>query len=272
MTTVKGRKTMEALFDIGVNLTNRQFASDLDLVIQRGIDAGVKRMLVTGTDLTASRNAMELAQAWPGTLWSTAGIHPHDASQFDSKSVEALRELCRSDVVVAVGECGLDYNRDYSPRDAQARCFDAQLSLAAELKMPVFMHQRDAHADFMNILSPHLSHLPGGVVHCFTGSSSEMQVYLEHGLYLGITGWICDERRGADLRALVREIPLERLLVETDAPYLIPRDLRPKPKSRRNEPRHLPHIVSVIAECIGIPAKEVAAHSTRNALEFFQLS
>ena len=151
-------------------------------------------MLVTGP--IDRKSEYRIGASLAGTPWSTAGIHPHDASQFDSKSVEALRELCLSDVVVAVGECGLDYNRDYSPRDAQARCFDAQLSLAAELKMPVFMHQRDAHADFMNILSPHLSHLPRGVVHCFTGSRSEMQVYLEHGLYLGITGWICDERRG----------------------------------------------------------------------------
>lgn len=263
---------MDTFFDIGVNLTSRQFSSDRDAVIQRGIEAGVTRMVVTGTDLSASREALELAHSWPENLWSTAGIHPHDASKFESAHVSELRQLCSADAVVAVGECGLDHNRDYSPRDAQAICFDAQLSLAAELEMPVFMHQRDAHDDFMNILTPYLERLPRGVVHCFTGSHSEMRSYLDHGLYLGITGWICDERRGAGLRELVREIPLERLLVETDAPYLIPRDLRPKPKTRRNEPRHLPHIVSVIAECMGIPAQEVATHSTRNALEFFQLS
>src|SRR5262249_4358658 len=145
--------------------------------------------------------------------------------------------------VRAVGECGLDFNRDFSPRPVQERWFAAQLALAAALDKPVFLHERDAHARFVAILkeAPPVR----GVVHCFTGTRAELDVYLEMGLHIGITGWICDERRGAGLAALVRHVPLDRLLVETDAPFLVPRDLRPRPA--HNEPAFLPHIAQTVA-------------------------
>ncbi len=229
-------------------------------------------MIVTGTDLDASTAAVSLAQRHEGLFWATAGLHPHHARDLTDTVMSGLTQLAAEDEVVAVGECGLDYFRDYSPRDSQRRAFEAQLGLAVEMGKPVFLHQRDAHADFTAILAEHRRELAGGVAHCFTGGPAEASAYLELDLYIGVTGWICDERRGDDLRAAVREIPLDRLLVETDAPYLLPRDLRPKPKTRRNEPSYLPHIVDTIAHHSGIDKISLAAATTANAERLFGLS
>jgi TatD DNase family protein len=173
--------------------------------------------------------------------------------------------------VVAIGECGLDYFRDLSPRPQQRRAFERQLSLASAVGKPVFLHQREAHEDFMAILREHLKELVGGVAHCFTGTRSQMEAYLDAGLYIGITGWICDERRGADLQNAVAGLPLERALVETDAPYLRPRNLGDKPSSRRNEPAFLPAVVAMAARCMSTPAESLAQASTRNAESLFRL-
>jgi TatD DNase family protein len=180
-----------------------------------------------------------------------------------------LRELLAAPEVGAAGECGLDYFRNFSSHEDQERAFRWQLELAVECRKPVFLHQRDGHDAFVAILKDYLPRLAGGVAHCFTGDGRELRDYLELGLSIGITGWICDERRGQHLRELVREIPLDRLLVETDAPYLLPRDLQPKPAHRRNEPKFLPHVVKVIAACRGEDFPTVAAATTRNALKFF---
>jgi len=173
--------------------------------------------------------------------------------------------------VVAVGECGLDYFRDFSPRDAQRAAFRAQLELAAAVQKPVFLHQRDSHADFVEILAPLRPQLIGGVAHCFTGGVDELAAYLDLGLYIGITGWICDERRGAALRATLPKIPLDRLLLETDAPYLLPRDLKPAPRNRRNEPAFLAHILERVAHGMDQPVEAVARASTANAVRLFNL-
>jgi TatD DNase family protein len=174
--------------------------------------------------------------------------------------------------VVAVGECGLDYFRDFSPRDLQQRAFVAQLELAAESRRPVFLHQRDAHEDFLRLLRPFRDALAGGVAHCFTGGPRELEDCLELDLYIGVTGWLCDERRGAALREAAREIPLERLLIETDAPYLLPRDLQPKPRSRRNEPCYLPHILERLAALRAEPVTLLAETTRRNSEELFRLT
>jgi TatD DNase family protein len=173
---------------------------------------------------------------------------------------------------VAVGECGLDYFRDFAPRADQQAAFHRQLELAARLRKPVFLHQRDAHADFLAILSEHWGDLTAGVAHCFTGSGPELASYLELGLAIGVTGWICDERRGAHLLPLMREIPADRLLLETDGPYLLPRDLRPKPTSRRNEPAYLPHIAAVVARARGESVARLAVSSTAAARKTFGLT
>src|SRR5690606_12287965 len=209
-------------------------------------------MIVTGTSVTASAQAAELAASRPG-LYATAGVHPHHAVELDAHTVDALRELAAQPKVVAVGECGLDFFRNFSPPDAQERAFVAQLELAAECGLPVFLHQRDAHERFTAILTEHRKSLTGGVAHCFTGGPAELEAYLELGLYIGVTGWLCDDRRGAALRAALPRIPLDRLLLETDAPYLLPRDLAEKPRNRRNEPAFLPHVLAKTAEGLGMP-------------------
>jgi TatD DNase family protein len=259
------------LIDIGSNLTHDSFAGDRSQVIARAHAAGVTRQVVTGADLASSRAAAALAAAHPTALWSTAGVHPHHAALFDAQGRGELLELLSAPRIVAVGECGLDYFRDLSPREAQRAAFTAQLEIAAAVAKPVFLHQRDAHADFTAILSEYRPSLVGGVAHCFTGGAHELEEYLSLGLSVGITGWICDERRGLDLRGIVPRIPSARLMIESDAPYLLPRDLAPRPKSRRNEPAYLPYIARTVARLRGESFESLAASTTQNAVRFFGL-
>jgi TatD DNase family protein len=257
--------------DIGINLTHDSFDADRGAVLDRAQAAGVVQMVVTGTDAASTRSALELAVAAPGRLFATAGVHPHHASRFDPALLAGIEALARAPQVVAVGECGLDYFRDYSPRDVQRRAFAQQLQLAVRLGKPVFLHERDAHEDFLAILREHRPALAGGVAHCFTGTADQLLRYLELDLAIGITGWICDERRGRHLIPLVRDIPASRLLLETDAPYLLPRDLEPRPASRRNEPAYLPHVAAAVARARGVDIGELARTATGAARALFAL-
>ena len=259
------------LIDIGANLTHDSFDRDRDAVLTRAAAAGVGRIVVTGTSVTSSVQAAALCESRPGVLFATAGVHPHHAADFDGHTAAALRSLLKGPAFVAVGECGLDFFRDYSPRDAQRRAFTAQLELAAEIGKPVFLHQREAHDEFMAVLAPLRARLAGGVAHCFTGGPAELAAYLDLDLHIGVTGWVCDERRGNELRAAVPAIPLDRLLVETDAPYLLPRDLLPKPQNRRNEPQYLPHVLARVAALMSQPVEVVAEATTANAERLFGL-
>jgi TatD DNase family protein len=259
------------LIDIGANLAHDSFDDDRDAVIQRAADAGIDRLVLTGSSDDSNRAARDIARAYPGRLWSTAGVHPHHASDYTDASHELIRELIQSPEVVAVGECGLDFFRNFSPHDAQRIAFERQLELATESGLPVFLHQRDAHEAFVEILEPRLSSLSRAVAHCFTGSREELERYLELGLYIGITGWVCDERRGLGLKEIVHLIPDDRLMIETDAPYLLPRSLRPRPKSRRNEPAFLTEVLRVVAEARGQSEEAVAAATTATAARFFDL-
>jgi len=260
------------LIDIGANLTHDSFDADRAQVIARAASAGVTRQIVTGADLDSSRAAAAMAAAHPGRLWSTAGVHPHHAAGFGASQRDELLELLRRPGVVAVGECGLDYFRNFSPPQAQRGAFLAQLEVAAGSGRPVFLHQRDSHEDFMAILGEFRGRLVGAVAHCFTGDSAQLEDYLGLGLYIGVTGWVCDERRGAALRDAVPRIPSDRLMLETDAPYLLPRDLDPKPKSRRNEPQYLAHVARHVARLRSESPEELAASTTRNAVAFFRLA
>jgi len=260
------------LIDIGSNLTHQSFAADRDAVMARAWEAGVRRQLITGADLAGSSQAAALAAQHPKRLWSTAGVHPHHAQTFVAAQREELIGLLQLEHVVAVGECGLDYFRNLSPPDDQRRAFIAQLEIAAQVRKPVFLHQRDAHADFTAILQDFAGLTLSGVAHCFTGGEVELEAYLGLGLYIGITGWACDERRGIELRHSVPLIPADRLLIETDAPYLLPRDLKPIPRSRRNEPCYLPHIAATVARLRGESLEAVAAVTTRNATTLFALT
>jgi len=258
------------LIDIGINLAHDSYDADRDAVIARARAAGVTQMVVTGSTLAGSARAAALAHAHPGRLFATAGVHPHHATELTAARSAELEELARQGEVVAVGECGLDYFRDFSPREAQQHAFHRQLELAMRIGKPVFLHQRDAHADFVAILREHAATWRG-VAHCFTGSAQELARYLELGLAIGITGWICDERRGSHLAALMPQIPPQRLLLETDGPYLLPRDLRPRPASRRNEPAYLPHVAAAVARARGETPQTLALSSTAAARALFQL-
>jgi TatD DNase family protein len=260
------------LIDIGSNLTHDSFTTDRDAVMARALQAGVRRQIVTGADLKSSHEAAALAALHPARLWSTAGVHPHHAQSFSGSQPDELITLLRLNHVVAVGECGLDYFRNLSPPGAQRQAFVAQLEIAAQVRKPVFLHQRDAHADFAAILRDFSGRLHGGVAHCFTGGEAELDAYLALGLYIGITGWACDERRGLELRRSIPRIPLDKLLIETDAPYLLPRDLNPKPKSRRNEPSFLPHVAATVAGLRGETVETIGAATTRNAVALFALT
>ncbi len=256
------------LADIGANLTHASFRADLDAVLARARAAGVDTIVVTGSSVEESRRAADLATTYG--LHATAGVHPHHARECNDQTIPALRELAKHPKILAIGECGLDFNRNYSPHPGQEKWFVAQLELAAELGKPLFLHSRDAHPRCAEILRN--LRVGKAVAHCFTGEAAELRAYLDLGLHIGITGWICDERRGAHLLALVREIPKDRLLLETDSPYLTPRDLHPQPKARRNEPAHLPHILRAVARARGESPEVLAEATTRNARAFFGIA
>ena len=263
------------LIDIGANLGHDSFDHDLDAVLQRARAAGVVQLVVTGASREGSHKALQLAQAHPGLLSATAGVHPHHASEYTDECDAELRALHAHPEVVAVGECGLDYFRDLSPRPAQRRAFERQLQIAVDLAIgvakPLFLHQRDAHADFMAVLRNFDGRLGPVVVHCFTGSRAELFEVLDQDWHVGITGWLCDERRGQHLRELVPHIPAHRLMIETDAPYLLPRTVKPQPSHRRNEPMYLAHIVEELARDRAEDVAVTAAQTTANARAFFRL-
>jgi TatD DNase family protein len=260
------------LVDIGINLTHRSFDRDRDAVIARAVTAGVATLVITGTSAADSQRAAALARARPTTSFSTAGVHPHHAKECDATTIGTLRSLAADANVVAIGECGLDFNRDFSPRDVQERWFEAQLELAVEVGLPVFLHERDAEERMLAILGKHRPKLLGGVVHCFTGSAATVERYLGLDLHIGITGWICDERRGASLVEAAPRIPLDRLMIETDAPFLLPRSLgKAAAKERRNEPAYLPEVVKALARATKRDEREIATETTRTARRFFRL-
>ncbi len=260
-----------SLIDIGANLAHDSFDEDRDAVLQRAAEAGVTRMIVTGSSAQSNSDAVSLAAAHPGVLYATAGIHPHHASEYDSNCIDQIRQLAEDGKVVAVGECGLDYFRNFSPRDAQLAAFQSQLDIAAATGLPVFLHNRDAHDDFVEVLEPMLPKLSRAVAHCFTGEHESLREYVAMGLYIGVTGWICDERRGNHLQEIVTAVPDDRLMIETDAPYLLPRTIQPKPKTRRNEPMHLVEVLRTVAAARGQSEEYVAEITTQNALRFFDL-
>ena len=256
--------------DIGINLGHDSYDGDREAVLARALEAGVRQMVVTGASLEGTPKAIEVAQSHPDRLRATAGCHPHYAAELETAdAVARLAALAGAPEVVALGECGLDYYRDLAPRDVQRHAFERQLELAVALRKPVFLHVREAHADFISILRAHRDSLVDAVAHCFTGTRDELVDCLDLGLAIGITGWICDERRGHHLQGIVGLVPPGRLMIETDGPYLLPRDLNPKPRSRRNEPMYLPHIAAVIARARGESIDRLAEHTTATAQAFF---
>ncbi|MDR2718557.1 MAG: TatD family hydrolase [Treponema sp.] len=269
-----------SFIDIGVNLMSPAFDHDREAVLAGAETAGVKTLIITGSSIASSAEALAFAQTHPQCK-TTAGVHPHNAKDWDTAALPAarLQELLAQEspvsapIIAAIGECGLDYNRNFSPPQEQRKCFEDQLMLAALLGKPVFLHERDAFDDFLSILKRHRTNLPGAVVHCFTGGAAELEAWLALDCYIGITGWICDERRNTHLIPLLRHIPADRLLLETDAPYLLPRNLPRslRGKSGRNESCFLPHIAAFAAEILGKTPEQLAAETSANAARLFNL-
>ncbi len=258
------------LIDIGANLTHDSFEHDFDDVLERAFDAGVTQLVVTGASMEGSEQAAELANRHEA-LFATAGVHPHHAEETTREAIATLRGFLENDRVKAVGETGLDFFRDFSPRPAQIKSFEQHIELAIETGLPMFLHERDAHPTFAEVLSAYRDELNDLVVHCFTGEKEALYAYLDLDCHIGITGWICDERRGKHLLTLVKDIPTERLMIETDAPYLMPRNIKPKPKTRRNEPHYLTVVCETVAECREATIEAVASQTSANARRFFNL-
>jgi len=271
------------MIDIGANLAHESFAPDYPQVLERAWAAGVTRIVLTGSCRASNLRVAELATA-DARLACTAGVHPHHAADWSAEDAALLRELAALPQCVSLGECGLDYYRDLSPRAVQRQVFVAQLELAIALGKPVFLHQRGAHEDFLAILNEHWAALASACVHCFTDTREAMESYVALGCFIGITGWVCDPKRGAALRSVAPHIPGERLLIETDAPYLLPHNVprgqrpssihsdKPGIDGRRNEPCYLPWVAATLAELRGETPATLAASTTRNALRFFRLA
>jgi TatD DNase family protein len=257
--------------DIGVNLTNKSLLQDIEQVLQRAKNAGVIKLVVTGTNLEESEKAIELCSRYPQQLICTAGVHPHHASDWTTDTTDQISRLATQTCVRAIGETGLDFNRNYSPSPAQVNVFRRQLEIAVKLQKPVFCHQRDAHDTFLSILNEYRSDLTRVVIHCFTDTKAALFDYLDLDCHIGVTGWICDERRGIELQGMVKHIPVNRLMLETDAPYLLPRNLTPRPKSRLNEPFRLPHILQTVARYQGKSAQDLADECLKTSQLFFGL-
>lgn len=261
---------MNTYIDIGINLTNKQFHNEHEEIINRALDNGVDQMILTGTSIRGSKESAKIAEDYPGISFSTAGIHPHDAKSFNQQSISELRNLLKLDHVISVGECGLDFDRDFSPRPIQEKCYRAQLELAVEVDKPLFLHERSAFKRFNEITNEYLAELPKAVVHCFTGTLNEAKTYLDKGFYLGFTGAISDEKRFKHLEDVIRYTPLDRMMIETDAPFMLPKNL-PRMQNRRNEPSFLPYVAQTIAHLKKISISEVADETTETAREFFKI-
>ena len=258
--------------DIGINLTNKQFQNDVQAIIKNAIDQGVEQMILTGTSVKNSEQSAILAKKYPDNLYATAGIHPHDAKHFEAGSISRLRKLLQESQTVSVGECGLDFDRDFSPRPMQEKCYEAQLQLAVELQKPLFLHERAAFTRFNFITDNYLSKLPKAVVHCFTGSLQEAKSYLDKGFHLGFTGAVSNVKRFEQLKAVVKYTSLDRIMIETDAPFMlpknVPKNLMAKYHERRNEPAFLPFVAQTIAEFKGVSVEEIA-DQTRQVTKLF---
>jgi len=264
---------MEKYIDIGVNLTGSSFKKDVAQVVAGARQVNVEHLIITGTNIEHSEKAVLLAEQYESVCSATVGLHPHHASDYSSTLDSELRDMLSHESVVAVGECGLDFNRNFSTRDEQIHAFEAQLEIAIDTQKPLFLHQRDAHEDLIAIIKSCRSDLNQIVAHCFTGNIEEVNEYVLLDMHIGVTGWICDERRGQSLQRAVKHIPLDRIMLETDAPYLLPRDAPQKPvEKNRNEPRYLPHIAKSVAKYMEVDEAKLITAAFENSCDFFKIA
>ncbi len=255
------------MIDIGANLTDKSFRNDLGEVVERAVREGVEHIVVTGTSESASHDAATIAAQFPERLTYTCGVHPHHADDVTETWLDTITAIAHQGAA-AIGETGLDFFRNFSTQANQRKVFQAQLELAANLEMPVFVHDRDSNGEVLDMLREYAQ--TEVVVHCFTGDGDLLDAYLDIGCHIGITGWICDPRRGAELADIVSRIPDERLMLETDSPYLMPKTIDPKPQTRRNEPMNLKYVRRKVAEVRNQTEAHVDRITTENAKRFFR--
>lgn len=251
-------------YDIGLNLFCKQFPEPEKIINDAKAD-GVCCIL-TGTDMKENRKINEFVKTHDA--FGTAGIHPHNADrarQEDFRLIEQI--LSENDKMVAVGECGLDYDRMFSTKENQIRCLEKHIVLAEKLDMPLFLHERSAADDFIKRFKSHPDVCKKSVVHCFTGNKGTLDKYLSMGFSIGITGWICDDRRAKELRDAVRIIPLERILVETDAPYLTPKNV--PGLDRTNVPQNIKYVIRDLAKYMKVSEAELTEHAKKNTERIF---
>lgn len=254
------------IFDSHCHLDDRAFAKDLEVVIQRARQADVQRMMIVGVDPASSRKAISIARRYPD-IFASVGMHPHDAKSCTEAILDEFREMAADPKILAWGETGLDFNRMFSPREDQEHWFTRQLEMGADLGLPMIFHERDSRGRFLEILTSHWNSERRGVVHCFSGNPEELDAYLDLGLYIGITGIVTIKTRGRQLRDMVRRIPVNRLLVETDAPYLTPTPERNK--FRRNEPAFVRTVLFKLSEVLGQAPETLAKLTWDNTHRFF---
>ena len=256
---------MSALVDSHAHVQMRQFDADRASVIQAAFDADVTRMVTPGVDVETSRQAIALAERYPGRIFAAVGTHPHDATTLTDEALDQQRELARSPHVVAIGEIGLDYYRDLSPRDVQRDAITRQFALARDLDLPIILHNRESHADMIALLREHGQGLRG-VFHCFIGDQAMARDALDLGFYISFAGPVTYPKN-TELAAVAAWAPLDRVLVETDCPYLTPIPFR----GQRNEPRHVAQVARRIADLRGLTIDQMAEATSRNAATLFRL-
>jgi len=260
---------MAGFIDIACNFTHDSFKDNLDEVLNNAEHAGVDKFVLLCASLDDIDPIKVIQNNTPEKFFISAGIHPHHATEILEINYDALFNKLKSINPNAIGETGLDYFRNISPPNIQKKSFGMHIEIAKELNLPLYLHQRDAHSDFIRIIKENISNFPKFVVHCFTGTQAELDEYLELGAYIGLTGWICDAKRNIDLRKSIKNIPIEKMMIETDSPYLIPKNLMLKPKKNINEPKYLPHIANEICELTGYELEELKSATSNNAIKFF---
>ena len=260
---------MAGFIDIACNFTHESFKDNLNEVITNAEHEGVEKFVLLSASLADLELIKEIQIYAPEKFFITAGIHPHHATEILDSNYDDLLDRLESINPNAIGETGLDYFRNISPPDVQKKSFSMHIEIAKELSLPLYLHQRNAHDDFIRAIKENRNNFPKFIVHCFTGTQKELDEYLELGAYIGLTGWICDANRNIDLRQSIKNIPIDRMMIETDCPYLIPRNLPNKPKKNINEPKYLPHIANEIANLIGVEIDELKLATRNNAINFF---
>lgn len=268
--------SLKNMIDIGANLAAKDFDADLQEVLQAGFEAGVGKVIITGSCFESIPKAQKIIgdykQEYKNRLFYTAGIHPHHSDEWNQNSSDFIKKFVQDEYCVATGEMGLDFFRNFVDKEIQIATFRAQLDLAIKTQKPIFIHERDASETMLKELKNRAGDLPKNIViHCFTGNRMALEAYLEAGFYIGITGWICDPVRGAHLLDLVKIIPQDKIMIETDAPYLLPKTIKPKPKSRRNEPKNLGFVAQKISDALEVDTQDFIDKTSANAIAFFGL-